>query len=64
MGDDEVAKARAARLAELRAEIIPRMRQVCGETISEILFSDAVERMALIRLQLEERRRPGGSKGH
>jgi hypothetical protein len=64
MGDDEVAKARAARLAELRAEIIPRMRQVCGETISEILFSDAVERMALIRLQLEERRRPGGSQGH
>jgi hypothetical protein len=60
MGDDEVAKARAARLAELRAEIIPRMRQVCGETTSEILFAEAVERMALIRLQFEERRRSGG----
>jgi hypothetical protein len=56
MGDDEVAKARAARLAQLRAEIIPRMRQVCSET-SEALFAEAVERMAMIRLQLEERRR-------
>jgi hypothetical protein len=57
MGDDEVAKARAARLAELRAEIIPRLRRVCGET-SDALFDEAVERAALIRLQLEERRQP------
>jgi hypothetical protein len=58
MGDDEVARTRAARLAQLRAEIIPRMRKVCSET-SETLFAEAVERMALIRLQLEERRREG-----
>jgi hypothetical protein len=59
MGDDAVARARAARLAELRAEITPRLRRVCGET-SEILLDEAVERAALIRLQLEERRLRGG----
>jgi hypothetical protein len=55
MGDDELAAARAARLAALRAEIIPRMRRVCSSA-PEMLFAEAVERMALIRLQFEERR--------
>ena len=61
MDDEELTAVRAARLDELRAEMIPRMRPICGAA-SESLLAEAVERMALIRLQFEERARRSSRK--
>jgi hypothetical protein len=55
-----MAPEREARRKELRAELLPRMRDLCGSLPDE-LFADTLERLVLLRLQEEERVASGGA---